>query len=43
MPEIGIINEIGDMGLGFDPLTESQQEKLKKESSENNKENKDEK
>lgn len=42
MPEIGVINEIGDMGLGFDPLTESQQEKLK-ESSENNKENKDEK
>lgn len=29
--KIGIINEIGDMGLGFDELTESDQKKLEKD------------
>ena len=51
MSEIGIIIEIGDMGLGFDPYTvsssrlfvQSQQEKLKNDSSKNDKDNKDEK
>ena len=27
--EIGIINEIGDLGLGFEPITEEEAEKLK--------------
>ena len=30
----GVINEIGDLGLGFDPLNESDSEKLKKEQEE---------
>lgn len=34
----GVINEIGDLGLGFEPLNEAEQEKLKKEQEE--KENK---
>lgn len=25
MTQIGIINEVGDLGLGFDPLTEEEQ------------------
>jgi len=25
MQEVGVINEIGDMGLGFDPLNEKDQ------------------
>ena len=29
--EFGVINEIGDLGLGFDPLNESDKEKLKEE------------
>ena len=29
--KIGIINEIGDMGLGFDELTESDQKKLEED------------
>nr|DAF97743.1 MAG TPA: hypothetical protein [Myoviridae sp. ctYA416] len=35
--QIGIINEIGDLGLGFEELTEQQQEQVK----ENLKEKKD--
>lgn len=31
MAEYGVINEIGDLGLGFTPLSESEQEKLKQE------------
>lgn len=27
--QIGIINEIGDLGLGFEELTEQQQEQVK--------------
>lgn len=27
--QIGIINEIGDLGLGFDPITEEDMEKIK--------------
>ena len=27
--QIGIITEIGDLGLGFDPLSEQDQEKIK--------------
>ena len=29
--EIGIINEIGDLGLGFDPISEDEAEKIKDE------------
>lgn len=29
--KIGVINEIGDMGLGFDELSESDQKKLEEE------------
>ena len=29
--QIGIINEIGDLGLGFDPITEEDMEKIKNE------------
>lgn len=25
----GVINEIGDLGLGFHPITESEQDKIK--------------
>ena len=35
--QIGIINEVGDLGLGFEELTEQQQEQVK----ENLKEKKD--
>ena len=28
---IGIINEIGDLGLGFDPVTEEEAEKIKEQ------------
>lgn len=28
---IGIINEVGDLGLGFDELSENDKEKLNKE------------
>ena len=35
--QIGIINEIGDLGLGFDPITEEDMEKIKdKEKEEDN-------
>jgi len=27
--EIGVINEVGDLGLGYTPLTESEKEMLK--------------
>lgn len=36
----GVINEIGDLGLGFDPLNESDSEKLKKEQQEKKEEEK---
>lgn len=29
--QIGIINEIGDLGLGFDPISEEDMEKIKDE------------
>lgn len=29
--EYGVINEVGDLGLGFTPLTESEQKQLKEE------------
>lgn len=32
--EVGIINEIGDLGLGFEPISEEDAEKLKKEEKE---------
>ena len=28
MSEIGIINEIGDLGLGFEPISEEDAEKI---------------
>lgn len=41
--QIGVINEIGDMGLGFDVLTEQEQKRLeqqqKREQERNNKNN----
>lgn len=30
-PEIGIITEQGDMGLGFEPLSDEDKEKIKEE------------
>lgn len=36
--KIGVLNEVGDLGLGFYPVNESQQEKIKE--SEKNKEDK---
>lgn len=30
----GIINEIGDLGLGFTPISEAEQEQLKKDQEE---------
>lgn len=27
--KIGIINEVGDLGIGFDVITEEEQEKIK--------------
>lgn len=30
----GVINEIGDLGLGFSPLSESEQEQVKKKEEE---------
>lgn len=29
--EVGIINEIGDLGLGFDPISEEDKEKIKEQ------------
>ena len=31
MAEYGVINEIGDLGLGFTPLSESEQKQLKEQ------------
>lgn len=32
--QIGVINEIGDLGLGFDPISEEEAEQLKKKEEE---------
>lgn len=32
--ELGVINEIGDLGIGFYPIDESEQEKIEKKQSE---------
>lgn len=32
--QVGIINEVGDLGLGFSPVSESEQEKLNKDKKE---------
>jgi hypothetical protein len=32
--ELGVINEIGDLGLGFYPVNESEQEKIEKKEKE---------
>ena len=29
--EYGVINEVGDLGFGFYPISESEQEQIKKE------------
>lgn len=29
--DVGIINEIGDLGLGFDPISEEDREKIKEQ------------
>ena len=29
--QIGIINEIGDLGLGFDPISEEDKEKIQEQ------------
>lgn len=29
--EIGIINEIGDLGLGFEPISDEDKEKIKEQ------------
>ena len=29
--QIGIINEIGDLGLGFDPISEDDKEKIQEQ------------
>lgn len=29
--EIGVIQEVGDLGLGFEPLTEQEQKKLEEQ------------
>ena len=36
--EYGVIHEIGDLGLGFDPVTEEANEKLNKEEEEKDEE-----
>lgn len=35
--QIGIINEIGDLGLGFDPISEEDAEKIKDQKDEDDK------
>lgn len=30
MSQIGVIHEIGDLGLGFDPISEEEQSKIEK-------------
>ena len=39
MSKYGVINEIGDLGLGFDPVSEDE-EKVIEESKKDNEENK---
>lgn len=39
MSKYGVINEIGDLGLGFDPVSE-EEEKVIEESKKDNEENK---
>jgi hypothetical protein len=34
MPQYGVINEIGDLGLGFDTLNEKDQEVINKQKKE---------
>lgn len=34
-PQVGVINEIGDLGLGFDPITEAEKEKIKNDEKRN--------
>lgn len=29
--KLGVINEVGDLGLGFYPITESEEKEIKKE------------
>lgn len=29
--KIGVINEVGDLGLGFDEISEEEEEKIKKD------------
>lgn len=43
MAEYGVINEIGDLGLGFTPLSEAEQNQIKKENEKKDNENKDNK
>lgn len=38
--KIGVLHEIGDLGLGFDEVSEDQQEALKEQMQEKDKENK---
>lgn len=42
MADIGVITEQGDLGLGYDPLSQEEQ-KLVEESAKNDNENKNEK
>lgn len=35
--EIGVIQEVGDLGLGFEPLTEQEQKKIKEQKQEKDK------
>lgn len=35
--QIGVIHEIGDMGLGYTPLTQKEQEQIKKQEDKNTK------
>ena len=39
--QIGIIHEIGDMGLGFDPVSESDQKIIEEQKKKENDENKE--
>ena len=36
MTEIGVINEVGDLGLGFTPLSEEDQQVVKSDDESNN-------
>lgn len=37
MAEYGVINEVGDLGLGFTPVSESEQKQLKEQQEEEKK------